>query len=124
MRVLRHIRKKYACPHCQNGVKTAPWPPQPLPKRLASPGLAAHVAVAKYQDGLPRATLALWRVRLGQLLQPVIHRLRDQRLGYDIVQRDETPVQVLTEPGKTAQSTSYMWVQRGGPPDPPVILFD
>ena len=30
--------KKYACPHCQLGVKTAPLPPQPLPKTMASPG--------------------------------------------------------------------------------------
>ncbi len=37
---------------------------------------------------------------------------------------DETPVQVLKEPGKRAQSTSYLWLQRGGPPDQPIILYD
>ena len=37
---------------------------------------------------------------------------------------DETPVQVLKEPGKRAQSKSYIWVQRGGPPDQPVVLYD
>jgi hypothetical protein len=37
---------------------------------------------------------------------------------------DETPVQVLKEPGKAAQSKSYLWLQRGGPPDKAVILFD
>ncbi|MDT4332569.1 IS66 family transposase zinc-finger binding domain-containing protein [Methylomonas sp. MS20] len=37
--VLRHIRKKYACPCCQAYVKTAPLPPQPVPKSNASPGL-------------------------------------------------------------------------------------
>jgi transposase len=31
---------------------------------------------------------------------------------------------VLKEPGKTAQSKSYLWLRRGGPPDAPVILFD
>jgi hypothetical protein len=39
VRVIRHVRKKYACPHCQGGIKTAPLPPQPIPKSLATPGL-------------------------------------------------------------------------------------
>ena len=37
---------------------------------------------------------------------------------------DETPVQVLKEPGRAAQSKSYLWLQRGGPPDQPVVLYD
>jgi len=36
---------------------------------------------------------------------------------------DETPVQVLDEPNKTAQSQSYMWVMRGGPPEQRAILY-
>jgi len=44
--------------------------------------------------------------------------------GQYILQMDETTVQVLKEPGKSAQSKSYLWVQRGGPPGRPVILFD
>ncbi|MEH6584862.1 MAG: transposase, partial [Halioglobus sp.] len=39
-------------------------------------------------------------------------------------QMDETPVQVLKEPDKRAQSKSYLWLQRGGPPDQPVVLYD
>lgn len=34
VQVLRHIRKKYACPCCQAHVKTAPLPP-PIPKSNA-----------------------------------------------------------------------------------------
>jgi transposase len=37
---------------------------------------------------------------------------------------DETSCQVLKESGRAAQSKSYMWVRRGGPPDRPIILFD
>ena len=37
---------------------------------------------------------------------------------------DETPVQVLKEPGRAAQSKSYLWLQRGGPPEQPVVLYD
>jgi transposase len=139
IRVIRHIRKQYAC-SCDQCIQTAPLPGQPIPKSMASPGLLAHIAVSKYQDALPlyrqeqilqrigvtipRSTLANWMIRAGQLIQPIINLLRDCLLEYDVVQRDETTVQVLKEPGKTAQSKSYLWLQRGGPPDAPVILFD
>ena len=132
LRVIRHIRKQYACA-CGQCIQTAPLPGQPIPKSMASPGLLAHIAVSKYQDALPlyrqeqilqrvgltipRATLANWMIRCGQLIQPLINLLRDHLLAYDIVQMDETTVQVLKEPGKTAQSKSYLWLQRGGPPD-------
>ncbi len=138
IQVLRHIRKKYAC-DCGQCIKTAPLPAQPIPKSMASPGLLAHITVSKYQDALPlyrqetilqrigvdipRATLANWMIRAGHLVQPLINLLHERMLSYDIVQMDETTVQVLKEPGRKAQSKSYLWVQRGGPPDGPVVLF-
>lgn len=140
IRVLRHIRPKYSCPCCEEGVKTAKLPPQPIPKSMASPGLLAWVTVSKYQDALPlyrlekvfqrigvdipRTTLARWMIRCGKLVQPLINLLRDEMLSYDILNMDETTVQVLDEAGRRAQSKSYMWGQRGGPPGRPVILFD
>ena len=139
IQVIRHVRKQYAC-RCGQCIKTADLPPQPIPKSLASPGLLAHVAVSKYQDALPlyrqegilkrigvdlpRATLANWMVQAGLLIQPLINLLRERMLGYDLLQMDETPVQVLREPVRSAQSRSYLWVQRGGPPDQRVILYD
>jgi hypothetical protein len=63
-------------------------------------------------------------IHAGTLIQPLINLLRDRLLAYDIIQMDETPVQVLKEPGKTAQSKSYLWLQRGGPPDQSVVLYD
>jgi len=139
IQVIRHIRKKYAC-DCGKCIKTAPMPNQPIPKSMASPGLLAHITVSKYQDALPlyrqeqilqrigvdipRATLANWMIQSGNLIQPVINLLRDRLLSYDILHMDETTVQVLDEPNKKAQSKSYLWVQRGGPPDKSVILFD
>ena len=37
---------------------------------------------------------------------------------------DETRVQILKEPGKKAESLSYMWVRRSGGREHPIILFD
>ena len=130
--ILEHHRPTYSCPNCDESIQTAPMPPQPIPKSLASPGLLAHVAVAKYADGLPlyrqtkqferlgielpRNTLASHMVKVGTLIEPLIEAMTEHIRGYDIVQMDETPVQVLKEPGKVAQAKSYMWVMKGGPP--------
>jgi transposase len=138
LRVLRHVRPKYACPTCRTGIHTAPLPPQPIPKSLASPTLLAHVAVSKYADGLPlyrqetmfqrlgidlpRSSLAHWMVKTGELVQPLVNLLRDDLLASGFVQCDETRYQVLKEPGKAATSQSYLWVQLA--PEPGVVLYD
>lgn len=138
LRVLRHVRPKYACPTCRTGIHTAPLPPQPIPKSLASPTLLAHVAVSKYADGLPlyrqetmfqrlgidlpRSSLSHWMVKMGELVQPLVNLLRDDLLASGFVQCDETRYQVLKEPGKAATSQSYLWVQLA--PEPGVVLYD
>ena len=140
VQVIRHIRKKYACPCCDGAIKTASMPAQPIPKSQASPGLLAYIITNKFVDALPlyrqeqifdrigvelsRANLANWVIQAGQLVQPLINLMRDVLLAYDYVQMDESTVQVLKEPGKAPQSKSYIWVQRGGPPDAPLVLYD
>ncbi|MGB5706502.1 MAG: IS66 family transposase [Arenicellales bacterium] len=140
IQVIRHIRKQYACPCCEGYLKTAIKPKQPIEKSQASAGLLAYIAVSKYADSLPlyrqstilrrfgiemdRTTLANWMVRCGQLVQPLINRMEDHLLSAPYVHVDETPVQVLNEAGKTAQSQSYMWVRSAGPPGKRLILFD
>ena len=139
-RVLVHVRPKYGCPACKTGVHLAPLPPQPIPKSLASPSLLAFIAVSKYADALPlyrqeqmlgrigidlsRATLAAWMVRAGALVQPLVNRMREEILASGFVQCDESRFQVLCEPGKPAESLSYVWVQRGGPAAHPLILYE
>ena len=139
IRVIQHVRPTYACKACEETMKTAALPPQPIPKSNATPGLLAHIAVSKYQDALPlyrqehilqrigvnipRATLANWMIAVGTLVQPLINLMRDELLGYDILGMDETPIQVLKETGRPAISKSYIWVQRGGPPHQTVVLF-
>jgi transposase len=121
-------------------VVVAPLPAQPIPKSNASPGLLAYIAASKFVDGLPlyrletvlerigvdlpRGTMASWMIRVSELTVPLINLLNDTQIDYDVLQMDETTVQVLKEDGRAAQSKSQMWVRRGGPPDKPVILFD
>jgi transposase len=53
IRVIRHVKVKYACGDCHGTVKVAWMPPQVLPRTNASPGLLAQIATSKYVDGLP-----------------------------------------------------------------------
>ena len=68
--------------------------------------------------------MAYWMIRCGDLIEPRIANMHSAQMAHDIIQMDETTVQVLKEKGRAPQSQSYMWVRRGGPPDQPVILFD
>jgi transposase len=140
VRVLRHIRKRYGCPGSVHAPVTAALPPQPLPKSNASADFIAMLLVVKFIDGLPlarfeyvldrhgmpvpRQTLARWVIGASRLLQPLHNLLRDTLFDGAFVHMDETVVQVLKEEGKTPTSTSYMWVQTGGPPGQPVVLYD
>ena len=140
VRVIRHCRQTYQCPQCDNDLTTAPLPPQPIPRSNATAGTLTYLIIAKYLEGMPlyrlerqlsrygmpvpRATVASWMIQCGQLVQPLINLMRDRLVSYDIIAMDESRYQVLKEAGKTPQSQSYIWVQRGGPPDSPVILYD
>ena len=48
-----HVRPKYACRYCQDGVSAAPATPRPIPGGIAGPGLIAEVIVSKFGDHLP-----------------------------------------------------------------------
>lgn len=139
IQVLQHIRKKYACPGCEQCVKIAPLPAQILPRTNAAPGLLAHLVTSKYVDALPlyrqetifarygvklpRATQAAWVIALAERIQPLIN-LMDERLrssGY--IRMDETPLQVINS-DQADRSKHYMWIRVAGPPRERVVLFD
>jgi transposase len=140
IRVIRHIRKIYACKGCESAPVTADKPAQLIEKSLASPSVLAMLLTTKYVDGLPlhrfekvlarhgidlpRQTLARWVIQCGEQLQPLLNLLREQLLAGPVVHCDETRVQVLKEPGREPGSQSWMWVRTGGPPGHPVVLFD
>ena len=145
--VLQHVRFKYACRHCeQHGTSstmvTGQIPAQPIPGSIASAATIATIMTAKYADGLPlyrlesvlersdiqvgRGTMGHWLLRSSEKwLSPIVNALHQVLLRQGIIHGDETSVQVLKENGKTAQSTSYMWVYRSAQhSDEPVVLFD
>jgi len=139
-KVLVHVRPKYACPRCKDSIRSAPMPPQPIPKSMATPSLLAQVAVSKYVDGAPlyrqeamfrrigvdlsRATLAFWMIRMGEATQPLVGRFLNILRSRDYVLADETPFQVLKEDGKRATSESRLWALRGGEAEHPLLYYE
>ena len=135
VRVLQHHRIKYACPCCDQSLKLASAPARIIPRGLLTEQAQAWVITGKYQFGMPlyrtaallrrfggdiaSNTLASGIVRIGQAVQPVINLLRDHLLDSDLIYGDETTVQVLKEPGRKAQTKSFMWAQMNGT-GPPV----
>lgn len=142
VRILEYYQEK-AVFEDQSGqpqMVAAPLPQHPVPQALGSLSLMAHIIVSKYVDGLPlyrqesifkryggditRATMARWMIRLSEPLQAMVNLLREHQASYDIIQMDETRIQVLKEPGYSPDSKKHMWVTRGGPPDQPSVLFE
>ncbi|MGZ8176275.1 IS66 family transposase, partial [Methylobacter sp.] len=115
-------------------------PKHPVPGAMGSINLMGFVIISKYCDGLPlyrqesilgryggefsRATQGNWIIATARTLQPLINLIRDQQLAGNIIQADETRVQVLKEPGRPATSDKFMWVTLGGPPSQPSVLFE
>ena len=53
MYVLQHVKYKYACQLCEQGIKVVSMPPQPIPQSIASPELLSYIVVSKCEDHLP-----------------------------------------------------------------------
>lgn len=134
-----HIRKKYACKTCEETIRSAKLPKQPIDKSMAAPGLLAGIIDSKFnrhtplyrqegmfaEAGVPitRGTLGNWLIRSANLLTPLIKLMEADVHDYDIAYADETPLQVLKEKDRPATSKSYMWLFIGGPPDKRAFVY-
>mgnify|MGYP001608726027 CR=1 FL=1 len=142
LQVIRISRPKYGCRACGT-IHQAPAPERPIAKGLASPGLLAHVLVAKYCDHLPlyrqsqifarqgaeidRSTLANWVGGACWWLEPLQARLAEHVFASHKLFADDTPIPVL-DPGRGRTKTGRLWVYaRDDRPwsgaDPPAALY-
>jgi transposase len=126
--VYRHVYPKYACPCCKDGVTSAPPAPSPIERGIAGPGLLAYVMVNKFSDHLPtyrqqdilarhgvmvaRSTLCDWLAQCAQGLRPLVDLMRERALMSQVLNADETPVNVL-DPTRTSTRTGYFWIYVG-----------
>jgi hypothetical protein len=73
-----------------------------------------------------RQNKANWSIQVCEdWLNPIYERLRQNLLRHDVLHADETTLQVLNEPGKTAEQKSYMWLYRtGASADKPTVIYE
>ncbi|HTQ39767.1 MAG TPA: IS66 family transposase, partial [Pirellulales bacterium] len=133
LKVLEHVRWKYACRHCQEHVAIAEPPAKPIDRGLPGPGLLAQVAVGKFSDHLPlyrledvfarggvelsRSTLCRWARCTAQLLEPLYRLIVDRVRRSHVIHTDDTPVSVL-DPTLPKTRIGRFWVYCGDPPNP------
>ena len=137
----------YACKVCEKEtgdsvIVNTPKKPAVLPGSFASPEAIAHLMVQKFvmysplyrqeqewgRQGLKlsRQVMSHWLLRAAEdWLAPIYQELHRELLKRDVLHGDETTLQVLKEPGKSAQSKSYMWLYRtSGDAEHPIVLYD
>ena len=145
IQVIRNIRPKYACRHCEGvvadgpAVKIAPAVPQVIPKSIASPSLLAYVLTGKFVDAVPfyrqekqffrlgidlsRTSMSTWSIKAASMCQPLLNLFQDEILAGIYLHIDKTTIQVLQEPGRDPTSISYMWIFRSGDLEKPVLVY-
>ena len=122
-----HVRPKYACRCCKDGVAAAPLPPRPIPGGIAGPGLISQVIVSKFGDHLPlyrlediltrhgaylpRSTLCGWVKAAAYLFQPLYDLQLQRVLQSAVMWTDDTHVTVLG--GREGSFQGYFWTYIG-----------
>lgn len=144
--LVERVQIIYSCRPCEkNEIETpivkAPMPSPAFPGSLASASAVAYIMEKKYDQGMPlyrleqqferqsiplsRQTMANWVVTGTRVwLSKIYQRLHEELLTRKYLHADETPVQVLHEPGRAAETTSYMWLYRSGRDGPPIVLYE
>jgi transposase len=137
--IVRHIRPKYGCRACEDGITIAPMPMLLLPKSIATPELVAQTILAKYEDhiplyrqekqwerlgiDLPRNSCCAWIMKTTDYCEPLYELLAEDVLASNYVQGDETPVLVLKTKDAKKRKKAYMWCYRSHPPNGPSAVY-
>jgi transposase len=119
-----------------------PHLPTVYPGSYCSASIAAYLMVQKYVMGSPlyrmeidfmrsgidlsRQTMSNWIIYCAETwLAPLYEKLHLLLLLAEIINADETELQVLKEPGRNAKTKSYMWLYRTGSyAEHPIVLYE
>ena len=145
LKVREYYSRNYECPQCsQHGGPVIKKGKDGRPHMLygmACAGTVAWVMYQKFCNALPyfrqekdwkqygasitRKTMANWVIQNSEaFFLPMYEYFQRKLLEREFAMADETPLQVLHEPGRRAQTQSYMWLFRSGEDGlPPIILY-
>ena len=145
--IVEHVQLVYACRNCEKDecgvpILKAQLCDPVIKGSFAAPETVAHIMTQKFVMGAPlyrqeqdwnrngimlsRQTMSNWLLKATEdWLEPIYDALKELLCLRKVLHADETTLQVLREPGKPAQSKSYMWLYRTGGYDPsPIVLFE
>lgn len=144
--VVEHVTEVCVCRNCdKNGIETpiikANSPKALIPKSLVSPSVMAYIMNQKFTNAMPlnrqeqefkrfgvvlsRQNMSNWVVKGAELLKPLASALKVELLKNEVCHADETTLEVLCEPGRPAETNSYMWLYRtSGDAQKAVVLYD
>ena len=146
-KIIEYYSATYGCPECKKHAE-APYivkgkdGKSHMMHGMASASTVAWVMYQKYVNSLPlyrqeqdfkrlfgidisRGTIGNWIIKNAeQSFAPMCDYFQRRLISGMYAMADETPVQVLKEPGRRAQTKSYMWVFRTGEFDKEqIVLF-
>ena len=147
IKVIEYYSVTYGCPECKKNADV----PTIVKGRdghlhmlhgMASAGTVAWVMYQKYVNALPlyrqekdfklmygvdisRSTIANWiTLNAEEFFTPICDYFKKKLVAGRYAMADETPVQVLKEPGRRPETKSFMWVFRSGEYDTDqMVLF-
>lgn len=135
LKVIEHVKLKYACRDCETITSAKKEIESPLPKSMASASLIADVIIKKYdhhlplyrqskifsQNGIdiPDNTLGNWVMGAADVLAPLGKAFWDQVILSNYIQADETTVKILRPDKK-----GYMWAYHSLDPRNKFIVFE
>lgn len=139
--VHKHIYPKYACSQCKDDATVISAERNRfLPGSIAGSGLLSYIIQRKYQFGLPlyrissmfkaievdisRQSMSNWIISAAKRLTPLYNLVKAELKNSNCLYIDETPLQVLKEPGRPNSTKSYMWHMRASPGKNPVCYFE
>jgi transposase len=138
---IQHLRKKYACPACENNgdgaqIQAAAKPEAAIEKGLAGPGLLSYIVTSKFSDYLPlyrledifqrqgfeisRATQSVWCGDVADLVAPLYELMESRVRASHVVATDDTIMPMLAK-GKAAKARMWVYV---GDEAGPYNIFD
>ena len=135
----------YECPKCKDTedpqfIKDS-GKPALIPGSYVSESLAAYIIYQKYVQSVPlyrmeqdfkqyealitRATMARCVIASAEkYFKPLFEYFHRELLKRQFIMMDESPIQVLKEPGRRPQSKSYFWITRTGEDGlNPIVLY-
>jgi len=145
MYVIEYMATTYECPRCKDTedpqfIKDEGAPPALIDHSYVTESLAAWAFYQKFALAVPyyrleksfeelgahinRTTMANWSVQCNELyFKPMTDFFLRAATKRKFLMMDETPIQVLSEPGKTPESRSYVWLLRTGEDGLPPIVY-